>query len=302
MQRYYFFCVFAKLFVPLSAEMKNNRLPHYITNKQNALLLVLMTALFTELFFFIFEPFNARELMPNDWQYLLWITVMVGIAIALVGISRTILYFVSKKRELTIINYSGFILGEVVSMSVVYTLFLLFVFHDFAIASEWTFFPLYKDIMLGTAFILLIPYTILHLAFAYRNANSQLQELANGQQTETESVEKYNFYDEKGELKLSVKPDMVYYLEAADNYVQIHYVVGTKHEQTMIRNTLKNIEWRFRDKDLIRCHRSYIVNLKNVKVLRREEGEVVIDFGKESIPAIPVSKGYATKVMECFTQ
>ena len=112
----------------------------------------------------------------------------------------------------------------------------------------------------------------------------------------------YKFYDEKGDLKLIVRPDMLFYLEAADNYVQIHYMNAGKMEKILIRNTLKNIEWRFRDMNLVRCHRSYIVNLDNVKVLKRSDGDVMIDFGNEKISQIPVSRSYGEKVFEKFAQ
>lgn len=112
---------------------------------------------------------------------------------------------------------------------------------------------------------------------------------------------RYHFYDEKGELKLSVRPDMVYYLEAADNYVQICYMSAGKLEKMLIRNTLKNIEWRFRDKGLVRCHRSYVVNLNQVCALRRQENELVLDFGEEKIKPIPVSRGYGEIVVKQMT-
>ena len=34
-----------------------------------------------------------------------------------------------------------------------------------------------------------------------------------------------------------------------------------------------------------------------VKLFRRQEGEVMLDFGDEKIPSIPVSKGYVDSVM-----
>ena len=101
----------------------------------------------------------------------------------------------------------------------------------------------------------------------------------------------------EGELKLSAKPNMVYFIEAADNYIMVYYLNAGKLEKLMIRNSLKNIEWRFRDKGLVRCHRSFIVNIRLVKLFRRQEGEVMLDFGDEKIPSIPVSKGYGEGVM-----
>lgn len=148
---------------------------------------------------------------------------------------------------------------------------------------------------------------LLLIAVSFANdasaARSQLEKLSKTEEREMqERVDMYNFYDEKGELKLSVKPDKLYYLEAADNYVKIHYSRGGKIERLMIRNTLKNIEWRFRDKGLVRCHRSYIVNLNKVQVLRRQEGEVLLDFGEEKIPPIPVSKGYGEKMLPLMSK
>lgn len=130
----------------------------------------------------------------------------------------------------------------------------------------------------------------------------QVQQLSSPEKIETpDSPEKYNFYDERGELKLSVRADALYYMESADNYVQIYYMNAGKLQGLMIRNTLKNIEWRFRGKDLMRCHRSYIVNFSKVQLLRRQDSnEFLLDFGDERLPNIPVSRGYNEKVLERF--
>lgn len=135
------------------------------------------------------------------------------------------------------------------------------------------------------------------------DAHNLIDQLSEAEKREMQSsVDMYNFYDEKGELKLSVKPEKLYYLEAADNYVKIHYLGNGKMEKLMIRNTLKNIEWRFRDKGLVRCHRSFIVNLNQVQVLRRHDGEVLLDFGEDKVPPIPVSKGYGEKMFAHFAK
>jgi len=134
---------------------------------------------------------------------------------------------------------------------------------------------------------------------------SELQEklaLFYKEHEDREDVQMFNFYDERGEMKLSVKPDNLYYIESADNYVQIHYHNLGKMQVLMIRNSMKNIEWRFKDSTLVRCHRSYLVNLKKVQMVKRVEGEVVLDFNDEKIAALPVSKAYADHVMTYFAQ
>jgi len=114
--------------------------------------------------------------------------------------------------------------------------------------------------------------------------------------------EMFNFYDERGEMKLSVKPNNLYYIETADNYVQIHYQNQGKMQVLMIRNSMKNIEWRYKDTSLVRCHRSYLVNLQMVQMLKRTEGEVLLDFNDERIAPLPVSRAYANQIMKYFAK
>ena len=140
------------------------------------------------------------------------------------------------------------------------------------------------------------------LSYDVSDLHTKLETQKERREEEMAGQDVYNFYDEKGDLRLSAKPENVYFLEAADNYVIIHYLSAGKMEKLIIRNSLKNIEWRFRDRGLIRCHRSYVVNLNLVQVLRRQENEVVLDYGDDRIPLIPVSRTYATAVMEHFTR
>ena len=167
---------------------------------------------------------------------------------------------------------------------------------------QLTLFYLYKEALMATTFTLLIPYLIVMLWISLKDRDAQILRLTaklKQAQEPSEEVqpEMFNFYDERGELKLSVKPEMVYYIESADNYVQICYLNQGKLEKLMLRNSLKNIEWRFHDKGLVRCHRSYIVNMSQVKMFKRQDSEVILDFGDKRIQGIPVSKGFGESVL-----
>ncbi|MCQ2323462.1 MAG: LytTR family transcriptional regulator [Paludibacteraceae bacterium] len=155
-----------------------------------------------------------------------------------------------------------------------------------------------KKLQVITFLLLLVPYIIAMLWIIFRNDSSTDTD----ERKETEIVQMFHFYDEKGDLKLSIRSDMVYLVEAADNYVTIFYLVNDKLEKMMIRNSLRNMEWRFADYGLIRCHRSYMVNIKRIQMVRCQDGEVMLDFGDARIPNIPVSKGYAEKVMGVITK
>ena len=49
----------------------------------------------------------------------------------------------------------------------------------------------------------------------------------------------------------------------------------------------------------MRCHRGYLVNLENVKLIRKEKDGLVIELAQSS-KTIPVSKSYADRVAHSF--
>ena len=299
-----FICIYAKKAVSLPAELgisvrMKNYIPSYFNTKQNILLLLWVTVVFGEMFILFFQPVQCRTWVDSDWKFLLWVTIVVMTAVSLIGLSRTIMYHYAKRHRISYLDYAIWIVAEVMAIAAVYAAFPIVVMRSFAMERDLTLFYLFREALFATAFTLLIPYAFVILWMVVKDRGAQIIRLQARQPHVVEDVpeEMYRFYDEKGDLKLSVKPDMVYFIEAADNYIMVYYLNAGKLEKLMIRNSLKNIEWRFRDKGLVRCHRSYVVNIRMVKLFRRQEGEVMLDFGDEKIPSVPVSKGYGEGVM-----
>ncbi|NLN29926.1 MAG: hypothetical protein GX158_01600 [Bacteroidales bacterium] len=65
---------------------------------------------------------------------------------------------------------------------------------------------------------------------------------------------------------------------------------------------MKRMEEKFAGTDIIRCHRSYMVNFGKIKVIRKEKDGLKLDFGNTQIPDIPVSRTYVENVMETFSR
>ncbi|MBR6508890.1 MAG: LytTR family transcriptional regulator [Paludibacteraceae bacterium] len=276
-----------------------NYIPSYFNTKRNIWLLLWVTAIFGEMFILFFQPVQCRTWVDSDWKFLLWVTIVVLTAVSVIAMSRTIMYHYAKRHKISYLDYAIWIVAEVMAIAGVYASFPIVAMRSFAAEWDLTLFYLFKEALFATSFTLLIPYAFVILWMVVKDRGAQIVRLQARQPRVVEEVpeEMYNFYDEKGELKLSAKPNMVYFIEAADNYIMVYYLNAGKLEKLMIRNSLKNIEWRFRDKGLVRCHRSFIVNIRLVKLFRRQEGEVMLDFGDEKIPSIPVSKGYGEGVM-----
>ena len=69
----------------------------------------------------------------------------------------------------------------------------------------------------------------------------------------------------------------------------------------LLRNTLKNIEEQSSNMGLIRCHRFYMVNSNNVKLLRKTKDGLLLELDTDILCEIPVSKTYLSAVSDFFS-
>lgn len=321
MQRYNFFLYNQNFFVTLHPNFigllyRENRMrsyiPKYLTAKKNVIIHILGTALLGEMILVIFKPFDSTKWLPNevagtlkgDLLYIGFATLAVLVAMGIIAISRTWMYHYAKKHAVSYWTYACWIIGELLVMSVVYAAFPIVA--RFTTPSV-TFSSLYKESILYTFFILLIPYAIFILWFSLKDKTLELQKLKlkwmeqeREKNLETHDGTLLNFVDEKGDFCLSVRQENLFYIDAADNYVKVHYKNGGKVQHFVIRNSLKNIEAQFQDYGLVRCHRSYIVNFYAVKVLRRSDEGLMLEFDDETIKNIPVSRSYSEEVIKRF--
>ena len=109
-----------------------------------------------------------------------------------------------------------------------------------------------------------------------------------------------NFYDQKGEIKLVVAIKDLLYIKGADNYLSIHYIDGDKVGSSLIRGSFKNIEDEMRQRGIVRCHRSYMVNRLHVRVFEKAKDGFVVRLDTSNPIEIPVSKKYSQDVFELF--
>ena len=115
-------------------------------------------------------------------------------------------------------------------------------------------------------------------------------------------TQKITLFDNSRTLKMSLSPENHYYIESDDNYIKVWYSdCKGDLKQYMLRCRLKTVEESFKDSGLVRCHRKYIVNIKKVKVLRKESDGYYLDLDNETIPPLSVTKTYADTVLSHFT-
>ena len=69
---------------------------------------------------------------------------------------------------------------------------------------------------------------------------------------------------ESGREKLEVPPERLLYIQSADNYANVVCRRNGALREKLLRTSLKNLEGQL-PQYLVRCHRSFIVNLKRVR-------------------------------------
>jgi DNA-binding LytR/AlgR family response regulator len=274
----------------------DKKIPEYFTDRRNIVSFVLFTAIFALVFINIYAPFGVDEwLNVTDLQLFLYSSIVILIGMLVIVISRVLMFVFTRKKSIHLGEYALWIVGEILSMALVYSLIQRFFFHG-----NKDFMVTVRNTVRITAFIILLPYVIYWLYLSFKDKYTLLEKMNLARTGEISHVENLQpgtlsmipFRDEKGLLKFSIKKEDLLYLEAADNYVIIHYLDHDKKSKYLIRTTLKRLEMEFPDMGLVRCHRSFIVNIENVKIIRKEKEGLIISFESPYQIAVPISKTY----------
>jgi len=280
----------------------NTNIPSYLYDKANINRLIFFTAIFALLFINIFQPFGSREWYPNisDFKYFFFSSFIILIGMLVVVVSRFIMLQFVKKHSISYFQYEFWVLAEILAMSLFYSLFTKFIPEE---GMKRDFVEIFHKSTVNTSLILLLPYSILWLYFSWKEKNRLLQEMIKEDQPlDVQRKKSIAFFDEKGELRITIMLENLLYIDSSDNYVTIHYLNKSKLSHFLIRNTLKWMDDNLTNSSqLVRCHRSYIVNLDKVKVIRKNKGGIIMELEAASAPDIPVSNTYYERVMTKFS-
>lgn len=276
------------------------KIPLYLVKKDVIVRSTIFTALFALAFINFYYPFGVDKWFKlSQFDLLLDSTLAVLAGLFVIVVSRIAMYHSAKKMELNYFQYSIWIFIEILSMAAVYSLYVKFVLND-----TRAYYEIMRVTIKNTSLVLLIPYTVTWLYFAYREKTKQLEKISQEQEQGVKPIQDkmVPFYDDKGKLKFSVIIDDLIYMEASDNYVSIYYTANRKLSKYMIRNTLKNLENRLQALGFVRCHRSYLVNFSKVKILKREKEGVFLELNTEESLTLPVSKTYVSSIVQSFSE
>jgi DNA-binding LytR/AlgR family response regulator len=97
------------------------------------------------------------------------------------------------------------------------------------------------------------------------------------------------FTSENNKEVLEIKLNDLLYIESADNYSKFYFRKNGQIATSILRTSLSRVEKAFLNPELFRCHRTYIVQLRNVeRVSGNSQGYRFHFAGGED--AVPVSR------------
>lgn len=242
--------------------------------------------LFYFVFCFVYNPFSMSAIYNvggKSWTFhLLMLTcIMVGT----LALTRLVFSFLYKYIPFKWWHYAVWCLGETLVTSFFFALYTSLFYRKSGGMPYFTALPYcFKTVSLT----LIYPYLLCILLRIVSNKNADLAEA--GQKPEELLIK---FYDEHKRLKLTIDPSAVLYVSADANYIKIHYIENDRVKAYQLRNSMKSLEGDAQRHGFVRCHRSYYVNPRHIKVLSRDrEGVIYTEFTREGVGHIPVSKQY----------
>lgn len=276
----------------------NYKLPGYLTEKGNIVTTILFTAGFALLFLNIYTPFGVTTWFEVSRPTLfIYASGVILAGVLVVAVSRVIMYHaVRRGRQLRLWHYLVWVAAEIVSMALFFTLFEIVILAD-----TRSFAELLGRSVRHTSLTLLLPYIMLWLYFSWHDSKLRLKgirEQAEGQGQK----QMIGLRDEKGVLRMSLKRPDILYLQGSDNYVTVWYQAQNKVTRFMLRNTLRTMEDELKEESVIRCHRSYLVNIEKVKLIRREKEGLTLELDSTPPSTVPVSRTYMHEVLTAFGQ
>lgn len=249
------------------------------------LLHMIVLPIFFFTFMLIYKPFDSATFLGHEW-FGVHLTIISCIILLSVILMRLLYYFLPLS-----LSYSLYITWCITE--IIFTSFFAALYLWLVLDKPMQYFEVMAVSLQYISLSLIMPYLVLALSLRIYEYND-----SSSSDSQAESS-RMRFYDEKHNLKIVLDAHSVLYVEADVNYVNIYYSENDKIRNYTLRNSMKAIEELCHDHGLVRCQRSFYVNPRHIKVLRKEkDGIVYAELDAKDVRHIPVTKKYYDKLTE----
>lgn len=273
-------------------EAPQDYLTHYFDIARYQWLFALSIGVFIALFLLVFQPFGVNNFDPTfhiSMEFLLAAGAM-GVAVTATVVANEFLLRPLVLRRLTRRRLFAWLAWTLLLIAtVVFLLYnLLGNWHDFKWSSYLGFI---RDVSLLNS----LPVAGFLFYIRHEWLKSEYVQLR-AIQLDKAPARFMHFSSDNGKDQVALALDDLLYLESQDNYVAVTWVEGNIRRASLIRSSLKRLEEIMEEPLLVRCHRSFIVNLARVRGCRGNRHGLKLTLEGADRP-VPVSRAYTENVL-----
>ena len=255
--------------------------------------LSISTSIFFYLFMLVFLPFGITNYDPHFEYNLEFLFTLSLFSLATL---TTVLFneFILRKSLIKVMSLFKLIIWSVWLVLIIGTVnFLIYnllgEWHDFKITSA-------IDFITNLAAVLIFPIAGTFTYFRFQNLKTHYEEILNIHASSIQTDQLISLQGEGNNEHIKIALKDFLYAQAQDNYVEIVYLSEKSVQKFLLRSSISKMINQVNDPLIIRCHRSYIVNLFNV---RSTIGNHHLQLNLNHIQyPIPVSKTYLEVVVQ----
>jgi len=269
-------------------------IPEYLKDKSTVITQVMFVSIFALVFINLYSPFNASSWFEvSRIEFFFYSSAFILSGMLIIVLSKMIFVVVSRRVRVTYLLFGIWNLAEIVLLAAVYLVVDLYLLESGAEPLER-----FTGLLFITLLVLAIPYSLSWLWLSLKDKRETLEKLMKNTSQEFRESKMVTFRDETEKLRFSIKSRDILFVESTDNYVTVHTSEKGKIRKIMLRNTMKRLEKELEGTLIQRCHRSFMVNFENIKLVKLISTNLYIylDFPEEI--RIPVSRTYAEHVHE----
>ncbi len=252
----------------------------FIDKILNKLLLSILFGLFIFLFLIFFQPFGIAERIGNKFFYLLGFGLITSFSLL---ISYILLPLVFPKlfdsNYWRIKNELIFILCNII--------FIAILNYGYYIRFEYDLVPEFNLFFFG---LITLSVGIFPVSFLVFIREMYLSSISKKNALELNSIieQKVKIVPDNEIITINTdaKADMIkldlqdlIYIKSEDNYCKLYFKEHNKIQSKLVRISLKNIEEQLKNfPEILRCHRSYIVNKNHIQKISGNARSYVVHF------------------------
>ncbi|MGI9547178.1 MAG: LytTR family DNA-binding domain-containing protein [Flavobacteriaceae bacterium] len=266
----------------------------FINSSRYKLVLSLAYGLFLYLFLIAFLPFGVSNYDPQHeytFEFLKEMAIFVPVTIIASLINEFGIRAFLKNRA----NFRFFIGWTIWSL----VLIGLIIFVTYNFLGNWHDWKMQSvpGFVFNTATVLIFPAVGVFFFFRHSALRQNYDAILTNADSSFDQNLMIQFSGEGVKDNISIALADFIYARAQDNYIELIYLKNNILSRFLIRSSLNKFVKTLQYDFLVRCHRSYLINLYNVHSIKGGRQNLRIFMDHKDV-VIPVSKTYIDNTME----